>query len=369
MEEEIQEEKETLVNKCPNCGAVMEFDIESGNLKCGHCGTVKEINNEEKVARRDISDDIIKEHDKWSENAVYRCNGCGAKQTLDKKDITRICPFCGSTNIVSLEELAGIKPDSVIPFQITKESAVNRFKKWIKSKWLAPKLFKSADLRERLNGIYMSSWSFGATAENTYNGTLGKHVTHTHRNSRGQIYTTTETRWFRVSGFISETYTDYLVQSGERISSAMFKKIQPFNLNLLKVYRQEYLSGIIAEHYSRKMDICFNEFANYIRADIIRKIIRRHNADCAGSLDIKTEYKNRKFNYVLLPIYVANYQYNKKTYNFFVNGASGEVVGKYPKSKWKVAFIVIGALLLTAAAVYFCFLNGNVPGKGDILIA
>jgi len=357
-----EKEAETITNKCSGCGATMDYDIESGNLKCGHCGNIKNIENDDKVERRQMCDALTKERAEWNESAVFRCDGCGAKQSLDKKDISRNCPFCGNPNVVAIEELAGIKPDSVIPFQITKESAVDRFRKWIKTRWLAPRMFKTADIRERINGLYSSSWSFSAQTDNNYSGTLGRRVQTYHRvrNSSGQYVTQTRTeiKYFRVNGQLSKSYLDFFVQSGDKISPAMFNKLKPFDMKLLKVYRQEYLSGIVAEHYTRNLDLCFTEFANFIRSDLRRDIMRRHNADVVQSLDIRTNYRDRKFNYVLLPVYIANYMYNKKNFNFYINGASGQIVGKYPKSKIKVALIVLGVVAVAAAVGVGLFLGG-----------
>jgi len=355
MSEEFLSEKEVQVTtpRCIGCGAEMDFDIESGNLKCAHCGSIQEIEKDDRVLRREMTDEIIKQRADWNESSVAKCSGCGASHVLDKKDISRECCFCGSNTVVDTNELAGIKPDSVIPFQITKEGATECFKNWMNKKWLAPRLFKTADIRARINGLYCSCWSFSAKAENSYSGTLGKRVTYS---SNGKTYT--KIKYFRVNGNINETYYDYLVQSGDRISPAMFAKIKPFNLKLIQVYRQEFLSGIIAEHYSRNLEICFNDFSSYVRADIRRKIMRKHNADTVRTLNIQTNWHDRKFNYILLPVYIANYLYNSKTFNFYINGASGVVVGKYPKSKLKIALIVLGSVVAAAAVGIGLYLGG-----------
>ena len=363
MEEFLSEqEAQTITNKCSGCGATMDYDIVSGNLKCGHCGTTQQIEADDHIERRQMTDIIIKERDKWTESSVFRCDGCGAKEVLDKKEISKRCPFCDSPNVVGTEELPGIKPDSVIPFQITMDAATERFRMWLKRKWLVPRIFKTADIRERLNAIYCSTWSFAATTENRYSGTLGRRVQTSYqtRNSQGQMVTRyrTQIRWFRVSGQMREVYTDYIVQSGDKISAIMFSKIKPFDLKLIKVYRQEYLSGIIAEHYTRNLELCFGDFSNYIRQDLRRKIMRKHNADCVQSLDIKTNYTDRKFNYILLPIYIANYVYNKRNFNFYVNGASGVVVGKYPKSKLKIALLTFGIGILVVGAAIGAYFAG-----------
>ena len=356
MEELLSEkESDSITNKCPNCGSSFAYDISTGKLKCDHCGTTQNIEKDDTVQRRAITDDIIKQGTEWKEASITTCNNCGAKEVIDKKDISRKCCFCNSSNIVVSADLPGIKPDSVIPFQITKDSAVDRFRHWIKSRILAPKLFKTSDIREHINAVYSPCWSFSAHTENYYQGVLGKHVHTTTRNSQGQMVQTTKTNWFRVKGQINENYSDYFVQSGDRIPSISFNRLKPFDLKLLTVYRQEYLSGIIAEHYSRTLDICFGDFSNFVRMDIRQKIMRRHNADVVQSIDIQTNYKNRRFNYILLPLYIATYVYNNKTFNFYVNGASGLVVGGYPKSKLKIGLIVTSVILAIVAIGVIAF--------------
>ena len=346
-----EQQVQTLQNKCSACGAGMVFDIETGNLKCGHCGNMQELQDNEVVQRRQITNDLINSHEKWTEGKVFACSNCGAKEVLDNKEIARKCSFCGSAKIASIDELPGIKPDSVIPFQITEQTAQARFRKWIKSRWLAPSTFKRSDVKERMNKIYTPCWSFTAMTQNLYRGTLGRTVTIQTRNG-----TRTSVRWFRVNGQINQAYTDHFIQGGQRISSRSFNGLKPFNLQLIRVYRQEFLSGIIAEHYTKTLEACFNEFSNFVKQDIRRRIIRKHMADQVQHLDIRTSFLERKFNYVLLPIYISNYNYKGKLYNFYINGASGKVVGRYPRSAIRILGIVLGTILIVggiAAGLWF----------------
>jgi len=351
MEEFIDERQvRTDANKCPQCGSELTYDIETGNLKCGHCGHAVEVDDGGAVVRRAMTDEIIKSHEQWKEGAVFRCNNCGAKGVLDKKSLSKCCAFCGSPKVVCTQELAGIKPDSVIPFQITRESARARFLKWLKSKFFAPGKLKKMDKDEQFNAIYGSSWSFSSNTNTRYSGTLGRRETRT-RYVNGRAQTTSTVRYFRVSGDIQQNYRDFFVHSGDQIQSKTFDKLKPFNLSHLKVYRQEYLAGIFAEHYSRAIDVCFNDFANFIKRDLRNRIMRKHNADVVQSLNLNTAYSDKAFNYVLLPVYIANYSWKNKLFNFFVNGTNGKVVGKYPKSGWKIFFTIFGIAVLAGAAV------------------
>lgn len=358
MEEEQQEEK-TVINNCPNCGGVLKYSIKEGELKCPNCGYIQPIENNDAVMRRELTDDILKSKDTWTEAKVYRCDNCGAKQVLDKKDISQVCPFCGSPNIVCTEEMSGIKPDSLIPFQITNNASEELFKKWISSRKLAPHNLKSDDIREHLNRIYCPTWSFSANVFANYNGVLGKSETYTKRDINGNLTTETRINWFNVSGQMTKTYTDYIIQSSDRISPIIFNKLKPFDLKNIKNYQQEYLSGISAQQYTRNIDVCFNDFSNNVRSDIRRMIMQKYNADSVRFLNIQLTYPDKRFNYLLLPLYIANYEYKNKTYNFYINGISGKVIGKSPISKLKI-FLITAGVVITAGIVVFLLKYFNV---------
>jgi ribosomal protein S27E len=343
MEDFLNErEVEAESKRCSGCGGSMVFDIESGNLKCERCGTMMVVDDSGAVQRRAMTEEIMRSHEKWQDGAVSRCDGCGAKGVVDRKSLSKHCAFCGSAR--------GIKPDSVIPFQVTKESARQRFMKWLKSKIFAPSAIKRLRTDEQFNAVYSSSWAFSANTYSQYAGTLGRRETRV-RTVGGRTTTTTVIRYFRVSGDIQQSYRDFFVQSGDRIQSSTFNKLQPFNLQHIKAYREEFLAGIVAEHYSRSIDICFKDFTDFIQRDLRHRIMHRHHADVVQSLTLNTNYSDKAFNYVLLPIYIANYTWKGKLYNFYVNGASGKIVGKYPVSGLKIFFAVLGIAVLVGLGV------------------
>jgi len=340
-----------IMKRCPNCGGNPTFDITSGNLVCGHCNFTQEIEADDRVQRRQLTDDIKRTKTNWTEGQVFQCGTCGAKEVLTNQSITQRCTFCGNNTIISKNELSGVKPDSVIPFRIDINSARELFSKWIKSRFFAPSSFKRYDIRECMSPLYCPSWAFSSNVLANYDGVLGRSQTFQTRNSQGQIVTQTRTVHFNARGSMNVNYTDHLVQSSSRISPALFRQLQPFDLRQLKVYRTEFLSGIATEHYSREIEQCFEEFSNFIRTDLRRRIIRKHNADSARRLDINLNFTTREFNYILLPLYIANYRYQQKTFNFYVNGVNGKIVGKYPKSKTKIFFLLLGLGASLAAFV------------------
>jgi len=39
---------------------------------------------------------------------------------------------------------------------------------------------------------------------------------------------------------------------------------------------------------------------------------------------------------------VGHHTFKKKNYNFYVNGSTGKISGKAPKSFWKILFFILG---------------------------
>ena len=335
--------KDTDMIRCPVCNANLRYSVTESGLKCEHCGHVEKIIDDKNRIRRDLTDSVMREHEPWKESAVFKCGLCNARTDTNKNEIMNVCPFCGSPNILKTDELPGVKPDSLIPYKVTRQSALDLFKKWIRGKIFSPGKCRKRAVAENINSVFSPTWSFTAKTRNRYDGVLGKDYTVTRTDSKGNTYTTTETRWFNVSGSIDADYYDVLIPSGKLIPQKMSKKLEPYPVSNAVAYRQEYLAGRAAEHYSRDIKTCFSEFEKYIYNDLCQRIKRKHGADHIRYMNIDTAYDTKQFNYILLPNYIANFTYKKKYYNFYVNGATGKVVGRYPLSAPKI--------LLTIAAI------------------
>jgi len=57
-----------------------------------------------------------------------------------------------------------------------------------------------------------------------------------------------------------------------------------------------------------------------------------------------TSFYNVSWAYSLLPIWVCKFKYKKKFFNFMINGKTGNIKGKTPKSGWKIFSLVAGIL-------------------------
>jgi hypothetical protein len=74
--------------------------------------------------------------------------------------------------------------------------------------------------------------------------------------------------------------------------------------------------------------------------------------DTQRNLQIAPRYSGETFKHILVPVWLLSYNYGRKTFRLLVNGHTGKVAGTYPKSAWKIFFLVLAALLVVAGVVW-----------------
>lgn len=337
------------VQKCPNCGGETVFDANSQKIKCLYCGGSFDIASDGVVAEQEI-DSLLEEATVWKEADVYSCQTCGARQVISKQDVAQECPFCGTTHIIKTEELAGLKPQGVVPFKMPIEKVSACALKWVKKRFFAPRAFKKSATPENIHGVYNPVFTFDSETKSSYEGRLGRTV----RTERGS-----HTNYFRVSGNIDVNFDDILVQASNAITTTTLNKIAPFSTNDAPKYTDKYLRGFKASAYNKDGKKCWEEGKELMSDKIESKILSRYTYDVKDYLNVKTAFLKQKYKYVLVPVYVGHHTYKGKLYNFYVNGENGKVTGKTPISPFKVTIAVILGLLFVAGVVFLSMYLGG----------
>ncbi|AMQ06405.1 MULTISPECIES: Lar family restriction alleviation protein [Sporosarcina] len=353
--------EQTEVNKCSSCGGNTVFDPSSGTLKCPFCGSEKEITtSRENTIELDFLQALEKEDHSWDdEKRVFKCGNCGAETLLDKDKVADFCSFCGSSHIAVTENHAGIKPALVLPFQITKDVAVEKFKVWMKKKYFAPsKLIQSYKL-DHLAGAYIPYWTFDSQTNSSYVVQIGTYyyVTKTRTVIEdGKPKQVTEQvrkiRWRTEHGHYSKFFDDVLVKASRNVASGLIDKVEPFHLNGLVDYKMDYLSGFLAEKYSIPLKDGWNDAKVVIDDGITSGIHGRVHGDVVNIVSVSTDYDSITYKHILLPLWISSFQFNNKVYRFLVNGQTGKVSGKSPVSAVKVS-IAVGIVIAIMIAIYF----------------
>lgn len=336
--------------KCDSCGSNLVFDPKSQMLYCEHCGTKKLILDSNPAEELNLINGLMEERD-WSkeENNVFACENCGAKVVLSKGESAKLCPFCGTAHVTKTEELAGVKPNAVLPFTVDKENALEFTKRWAKKRLYAPRKFKKNMGVDNVNGVYAPCFTFDSYTTSIYYARIGTEHTRTvgsGKNRRVETYIV----WRNVSGTYYSNFDDILVSAGSKLGQDKLNKLCPYDTNNGREYQEKYLLGFMAYHYDHDIEDCWGNAKNYMDAELKKLILKQYHYDVLDYINISTQHENVTYKYVMLPVYVGNFNYNKKLYNFYVNGTNGKVVGKTPVSPWKV-LLTVGLGILVAAAV------------------
>ncbi len=341
------------LNRCQNCGELSEYDISKNGLYCEHCGTtntnLSEVFNVgvkqryvPNIAQKTLSKQYIQ----------YKCKNCQTITSNSKE--SQNCPSCGSADLTPTAHV-NIIPDGVVPFTLSKSECSAVFKKWLKKKKLAPSNLKKLAKTQAIVPRYYPSYAFNANNAYKYTAT-GVEIHYKTKFRNGKRTTTTYERRYPLSGSFTNFYTNIFETGCSPINGDTLRKLAPFNLNIAKVYSPQYLFGLTSTICDINPTTGYNGFYSFVDDQNQAEVCRRHNNyDRVENILGTTTLTNVEFNTLFLPVWTLNYTYKKKSYNCYVNGNGGNVVGDAPVSLIKCLLIV---LLVGGIIALFSWLLG-----------
>lgn len=343
--------------KCPQCGAVMDFDPSTGGLFCPYCEYREEIKQEnskgETVAEElDFNKAEFTGNCDWGKaQKTVTCKSCGAVSVYDALSVASECPYCGSNQVMEASDVKTLAPNGVVLFKITAQQAGEKFSNWLSKKWFAPRAAKLNARADKFKGIYLPYWTFDSNTSSTYTAEYGidKKV-----ERDGKEVTVTD--WHKTSGSHTEFIDDALICATGNQNVNILSRIEPFNTADNKAYKPEYLAGFIAERYSKGLkdawEAAKRKIADILHNSITSKIMKEHDADHVKNLKVTTKHSGITYKYLMLPVWLSSFNYKDKVYQFAVNGQSGKVGGDYPVSPWRVALAILIVVAIFALLMY-----------------
>ena len=340
--------------KCPGCGGTLIFDPDTQTLKCEHCGNTVDFEKDKSVKENDINEGFDKA-ERWDtkEQVTYKCDNCGAKIIINADEEATVCPFCGTTHIVRGDGFEGIRPQAVLPFAFGTDKATAYSKKWAKSRIFAPRKFKKNLNQENMRGVYEPCFTFDSNTYSTYSGRVGYRRTRTVGSGKNRR-TETYIEYKNISGTYSQFFDDVLIANSENFDQSKINMLSPFQTANACVYEKSYLSGFVADGYTRSLRDGWQSAKKEMDSLIRSGIKQEYNADVVDYLNVSTSHEKVTYKYILLPVYYMTYKYGKKRYGIMVNGNSGKVKGKTPVSPLRVLLaVLLGAAVVIGAAYLF----------------
>lgn len=348
---------------CTSCGADLKYQPGTTRLVCQYCGAENEIPHiEEAIEELDFHAYLHKKSDDAEQMVAHfvQCDSCGASCTLEENVTASNCPYCGTPLVVGhAHDESVIQPRSLLPFKLDKNEALAAFKEWVRKRWFAPGDLKKASLNfDHFKGVYIPYWTYDTDTYSSYVGQRGDYYYVT------EHYTTTEDgksvtktrqvrkiRWSFASGHVREAFDDILTVASKTLPSNRIEALEPWDLANLVPFDKSYLSGFIAEKYQVDLEEGFERAKEVAERRIRQRVKRDIGGDEQRITRVNTQYNNISFKHLLLPVFVCAYRFKDKSYQFLVNGRTGEVQGDHPVSWIKIAALVVGVLAVVGIAI------------------
>ena len=328
----------TLDNKCPNCGAKINYNPTLEKWKCDYCGSILSLEEMQKYnnASNIKNNEEEKVIDSYDDYMCYVCPDCGAEIITDKQTTATFCVYCGNTAILKNKLSGKFTPSRIIPFKKEQKDAEEAFINMAKGRPLIPKNFTSIHNIEKVRGIYIPFWfhTFKVSGELNYSG---EKITHW---SIGNTYYT-KTDYYDIVRGGTLYFKSVPIDGSTRFANDLMNTIQPFNYDDLLPYNHAYLSGFLAERYDVEDNDTRKEVEPLVLEDV--KNIFLNDTNYTGKKIKSNTIATCDYNveYVLLPVYMVNVKYGGKLYTFAMNGQTGEFIGNIPVDKKKAWLISI----------------------------
>ena len=120
---------------------------------------------------------------------------------------------------------------------------------------------------------------------------------------------------------------------------------EPFpSTSELVPYNAGFLSGWVVERYQIDLVTAAKMSRDRMDREMQALCAAQVPGDTHRNLDVEDDYSGQTFKHILVPIWLVSYHYGTQNYQVVINGYTGRIAGKYPKSWVKILFAVLTAL-------------------------
>ena len=346
--------------ECPQCAGTMAYAALDGGITCSFCGYHETMPLEtvgKSAETFEFTTEVVQQSAQgWGiARKEVECRACAGRLVTSVGELTAVCAFCGSTNIIHHKAHQEVlRPRFLIPFALNDEQVTAKLKQWLgKGGWLTPSKLKQTAAVGGLTPIYLPYWTFDARAVATWKAEVGHKETN---NLGGRTQSTTV--WKAQSGEVDQPFTNVQVNGSEHISGARFGRIQEFDMNALVPYDPKYLTGVRAQAYEVPLEKAWAKARHRLR-DLTKQ---RCKAQIEGT-DIENfvmdlDFQDESWRYMLVPVYIATYFYNNKTHQLLINGQTGKIAGSRPTDWTKLIATALLPMLAGTLLMLFQWLIG-----------
>ena len=324
---------------CPGCGSQMLFDIAGQQLKCGRCDRTMSIEEaDEKEARQAGSSFAVD---------VLTCPTCGAEIRAVNTAAASFCSYCGSSVMLEKQEGAEfVPPETVIPFQITREQCFDKFREMLKGSFCADHRLKKNISADSFRGIYVPYHTYSGTVE----GSADVEGSETKGNT---------TYYYKTRIELNHHYTGIMHDASREMPDNISESISisTDTRDLFRPFSPAYLSGFYADVSDTDPDY----YIPYARSETIRKgledtlpVLKDDSCSYSTSAAEKALMPKATAEYTgdtMLPVWFMSMKSGKRVLYAVQNAVTGEMWADIPMDISRFALVT----LAIAVALYFVF--------------
>lgn len=349
--------EEVVSFRCPSCGAGIGYDLAKGGLACPFCGyqqrAVVQVSGRSAAEFEFTADTVARAaQGLGDERRAIECEQCGSVTAVPPDQIAGRCPFCTSARVIQRELPSDtLRPRAIIPFTVQPQACQGIVRDWLGSSWMTPPdLARLAD-QAAFTAIYLPFWTFDSAAAASWRAEVG-HTVVTGSGKRRRVRTV----WRWESGNVQQQFDDHFIPGTTKISAGLLARVGVFDPQGFVEYQPNLLAGMIAQAYDRSLDQAWAIAREGWRDRIRYACYGQASSGQIRNFSMDLDYANERWRYVLVPIYLAAYQREQRTFQVLVNGQTGQVAGQRPVDWMRVglgcaAMIVPTILLALIAAV------------------
>ena len=332
--------------KCKSCGGHLFFNPENQSLTCEYCNNEIALNNKAmQMTKKEYSSSLSYEVDK-NIGQMFNCSSCNSNiSSYSDKPINR-CPSCGNVGLIQVQQ-SGIHPMEMIPFKISNDKAGEIFKKWLHSRKFAPNNLKKMAKLKKISGTYVPLYLFDFDSTTKYSATCRNYK----KDNKGRVVSSST---YHVRETEKREFRNHIFSANKNFKSFTFKDMKGYIYEETYPYSSDYLLGFSAISTDFNVQESYNQIENDIKQTEYRRIKSNLNMryDDVDFFVANTTISNIKNSYLYAPIWTNHYKYKNKDYHCYINGQTGKVTGKSPKSFWKILGLILGIAGLIAILIF-----------------
>lgn len=350
-----QTHREVVQFNCPQCGADTAYNAADSGLTCTNCGFYEPPEHTIVGAQAErfefTVETVQRSAQGWGEaRKELQCQSCAAYTTIPTDVLTYTCIFCGSNQVIQHAAPQDVlRPRFLIPFKIEADACHDMARQWLGQSWMTPRSLRRAATIAHFTGIYLPFWTFETVTKANWQA----EVAHTETESyyeNGEWRTRTKTVWKWESGRVNLPIKDLVIAGTNRVSPVLLAEVKNYDLDALAPYEPKYLAGLQAQTYDVPLETAWEQARHLMREQTRQACHDQASNSKIRNFQMNLDFDQEGWRYILLPMYLTNYQFNNQRFQVMINGQTGAVAGQRPVD-WTVLWLAVAALLAPGLTV------------------